>query len=271
MSKVAVLMTCHNRVETTLKCLDGLAANAENETVDVWLVDDGSTDGTSERVKSWHRQNADVVNLTVVAGSGNLYWAKGMALAWRSAAISDYDFYLWLNDDVALYPEALSGLLNDYRKVGGVIVGACCEPGGGAISYGATDAMDRKIVPKGTPQKADGWLNGNFVLVPREVYRKVGMISDEYTHARADYDYAERLKRTGIPFYSSSKFVGECHYEFDAKIRGKSLWQRIRLLWRPGYWNLHDLWLIRSRYHGKLRALVSCVHLIVIAVRYKSK
>lgn len=271
MSMIAVLMTCHNRVETTLKCLDGLAANVKGETVDVWLVDDGSTDGTSERAKAWHRQNADRVNLTVVAGSGNLYWAKGMALAWRLAAVSDYDFYLWLNDDVVLYRGALSGLLNDYRKIGGVIVGACCEPGGGAISYGATDAMDGKIIPNGSPQRADGWLNGNFVLVPKEVYQKVGMISDEYTHARADYDYAERLKRVGIPFYSSSKFVGECHYEFDAKICGKSLWQRIQLLWRPGYWNLHDLWLIRSRYHGKLRALVSCVHLLVIAVRHKAK
>lgn len=257
--KIAVLMTCYNRLEVTRRCLRSLFANQVN--VDVWLVDDASSDETGKRVA------AEFPQVHVIQGDGKLYWAKGMSLAWREAARQDYDFYLWLNDDVILYPDAVQGMLDDYAKCNGVVVGACCEPIGKVISYGATDANDQKVIPNGVPQKADGWLNGNVVLIPRDVYQQVGIISDEYTHARADYDYAERLKKAGVPFYSSSKFVGECHYEFDAKMRGKPLWQRIQLLWRPGYWNLHDLWLIRSRYHGKVRALVSCLHLILITMR----
>lgn len=257
--KIAVLMACYNRLAVTRRCLRALFDNSFN--LDVWLVDDASPDKTGEVVEKEFPQ------VHVIKGSGKLFWAKGMALAWREAARHDYDFYLWLNDDVILYPDAARGILDDYDKCNSVIVGACCEPIGKVISYGATDANDQKVIPNEAPQKSDGWLNGNVVLIPRDVYQRVGIISDEYTHARADYDYAERLKKAGIPFCSSSKFVGECHYEFDAKMRGKSLWQRIQLLWRPGYWNLHDLWLIRSRYHGYGRAIVSSLHLVAIAFR----
>lgn len=256
--RISVLMTCHNRKEKTLRCLRSIGS-----AVDVTLVDDGSTDGTSAAVVS------EFSNVKIVQGSGSLYWARGMRLAWDVAAKCDeYDFYLWLNDDVVLNQGAIESAVEDWKSLGqedAVIVGACeC---GGKCTYGATDAADRKIVPNGSPQIAGGWLNGNFVLVPKKAYEKVGKISGDYTHARADYDYAERLKRTGVPFYVASKYVGTCPYDFESKVRGKRLAERITWLWKPGYFNLHDLWLIRSRYHGKIRAIVSCVHLIQIVLK----
>jgi GT2 family glycosyltransferase len=104
------------------------------------------------------------------------------------------------------------------------------------------------------------------VLVPSAAYKKVGKISSDYSHARADYDYAERLKLANIPFYVTSKYVGTCPFDFDGKISGKSLAECISWLWKPGYFNLKDLYLIRSRYHGKLKAVISCLKLIQIVV-----
>ncbi|MCR5752158.1 MAG: glycosyltransferase family 2 protein [Kiritimatiellae bacterium] len=263
---VAVLMTCHNRRETTLRCLEHLFVacdKCKGISFDVWLVDDGSSDGTAEGVKDGFPQ------VHVVSGDGNLFWAKGMHRAWMAATHSrHYDLYLWLNDDVVLKRGAISGLLADYRVVGSVLVGACSEDDTEQkCSYGATNRNDQKIIPIGRPLRADGWLNGNVVLVPEEVFSKVGMISDEYSHARADYDYAERLRRLGIPFYCSSAYVGSCKDDFMAKMCAKSFWQRIQMLWRPGYMNLHDLWLIRCRYHGIMPAIMSCAHLVFIAAR----
>ena len=195
---VAVLMTCHNRRETTLRCLSHFFAacgECHEVSFEVWLVDDGSSDGTAEAVKKSFPQ------AYVVHGDGTLFWAKGMHKAWREAVHHhQYDLYLWLNDDVVLKSDAISGMLADYRAVGGVLVGACSEDESEQkCSYGTTNGKDQKIIPNGSPQRADGWLNGNCVLVPSEVYSKVGMISDEYSHARADYDYAERLKRLPAP------------------------------------------------------------------------
>ena len=45
MNKIAAILTCHNRKEKTLACLHSLFSIIS--TIDVFLVDDGSTDGTS--------------------------------------------------------------------------------------------------------------------------------------------------------------------------------------------------------------------------------
>lgn len=256
-------MTCYNRAEMTLTALEGLSKSAKGIDYDVFLVDDASPDGTGAKVLE------RFPHMHVIDGKGQLYWAKGMRFAWEMAAKSaDYDFYLWLNDDLNLKPNALSGMLADYDKTGSVIVGACSEDDEETIcSYGVSDASDRKILPVGSPHKANGWLNGNCVLVPKEVYRRIGMISGEYTHARADYDYAERLKQAGIPFYCSSYYVGVCHNDFSEKMAGVRLCQRLQMLWKPGYFNLHDLWLIRRRYHGITAAILSCAHLTFIVIR----
>ena len=47
MKTIATLITCHNRKDKTLACLDALFSNhlPDRVLLDVFLVDDGSTDG----------------------------------------------------------------------------------------------------------------------------------------------------------------------------------------------------------------------------------
>ena len=217
------------------------------------------------------------MSVRVIKGDGTLFWAKGMRLAWETAVedekrVGAIDFFLWLNDDVELKPGAIESVLDDWRRSGderGVIAGACSrDVEETASTYAATTRRDVQIPPNGTaPQRADGWFNGNFVLVPRKAYEQVGMISNEYTHARADYDYAERLKRAGIPFFASSRYVGVCEKDYAQKVEGMGLCKRVSLLWKPSYCNLHDLFLFRRKYYGLGRAIVSCLHMMAIVLR----
>ena len=270
--RIAVLMACHNRKETTVRCLRRLLPQLGGEDR-VFLVDDGSTDGTEDEIVRLF--DCSIVRL--IQGDGNLFWAKGMALAWcealkyerrvhSSTSTFAFDYFLWLNDDVMLKPDAIAGLVADWETCGdtrSVIVGVCSADESETVcTYGPTDVKNRLMPPNGILQCVKGWFAGNCVLIPRETYKAVGIISDAYTHARADYDYAERLKSAGIPFFCASRYVGTCVRDDAAKMKGKNLWQRIRLLCLPGYCNLHDLWLIRSRYHGRMRAVVSCVHMV---------
>src|SRR6476620_8947755 len=98
--KVAVIMTVHNRREKTLACLRSVAAS-RSPSVDyqVFIVDDGSTDGTSQAVQT------EFPAASVIGADGDLYWAAGMALAESAAREHAWDVLLWLNDDVELIPD----------------------------------------------------------------------------------------------------------------------------------------------------------------------
>ena len=108
--KIAVLLTCHNRKKKTLQCLNALNIQEGLEVdynIEVFLVDDGSFDGTAEAIV------ACFPNVHIIQGNGNLYWNQGMRLAWDTAAkTKDYDFYLWLNDDTILDKDAIINLID---------------------------------------------------------------------------------------------------------------------------------------------------------------
>lgn len=256
---IAVLMTCHNRRETTARCLESLVRAIQGcgrLQWDVFIVDDGSTDGTGEAL----REYAEKVKIHLIRGNGNLFWAKGMALAWREAlkyeervrsSTSTFNFnsFLWLNDDVVLKPDALTKMLDAVRTgrnpVPTVIVGEL-ENEKGEIVYG----------------KRGDLFTGNFVCVPRSVYEKVGMICGDYHHAWADSDYAMRCKRMGVSV-GSCGVVGLCEgHPNRPSLVGMALQERWRSLFDPKGWCVHDLWLYRLRNWGLCAALFSCAHLI---------
>ena len=80
--------------------------------LDIYLTDDGCTDGTPEAIK---RQFPKV---HIIKGDGNLFWNRGMYRAWEEAAKQDYNFYLWLNDDSYLVDGALFTLFCKMQSSG---------------------------------------------------------------------------------------------------------------------------------------------------------
>ena len=91
---IAAILTCFNRKEKTRKCLESLFRILPD--CDVYITDDGSTDGTNEMLHKYFPQ------VYVVSGNGNLFWSRGMYTAWKEAVKGNYEYYLWLNDDIEL-------------------------------------------------------------------------------------------------------------------------------------------------------------------------
>ena len=96
MLSVAAILTCFNRKNKTQKCLESLFKILPD--CDVYITDDGSTDGTRDMLHQCFPK------VKVISGTGNLFWSRGMYTAWKEAVKGKYDYYLWLNDDIELYP-----------------------------------------------------------------------------------------------------------------------------------------------------------------------
>jgi len=212
-NNIAVLITCYNRKIKTLKCLQNLndidfPKNIDN--LDVYLVDDASTDGTYNAVKNTFPK------VKLIKGSGDLFWNHGMRLAWEEASqTKEYDFYLWLNDDVVLEQFALEHLFDCYKealklyKNPAIITGAFKNTKlGNEFSYGGR-IDSGNVIPNGKLQECK-YINGNAVLVSKQVYNKLGNLSSDYTHTMGDFDYGLRALEAGFNNCTTKRYIGFC-------------------------------------------------------------
>lgn len=211
-------MTCHNRRAATLRCLETLEKQKgiSNIELTVYLVDDGSTDGTAEAVSGRYPQ------VNILEGDGSLYWGGGMRKAMHAAMKKDYDFYLWLNDDVELYNHAVKTLIityNSLEKEGyfSPIIGGSCKNAksqettyGGWVNMSSWQPLRFKRIEPGKSMKKCDVLNGNLVLIPEEAVKKVGNINPKLTHSKGDYEYCLRAAKKDISSWIAPGYLGEC-------------------------------------------------------------
>jgi GT2 family glycosyltransferase len=216
--KIAVLITCHNRKQKTLTCLDKLFSNSlpEGCSLDVYLVDDGSTDGTELAVREFYPQ------VNILRGDGNLYWNGGMKIAFDAAMIEHHDYYLWLNDDTLLYINAIKSLISTSHELQAkqcksvIVVGSTQDEIDGRLTYGGVirpskwkPTAFKLIAPSEVPVECET-MNGNCVLIPHEIVRVLGGMEPNFAHAMGDLDYGLRAGYAGFAVWVMPSFAGTC-------------------------------------------------------------
>ena len=259
---LAIIMTCHNRREITLACLSGIFRQdglPEGIRSTVYLTDDGSIDGTAEVIRETYP------GVNILSGNGNLYWNGGMRLAWAEAMRHDHDFYLWLNDDTLLYPDAVQRLLETYHLLASqgdgchIIAGSLQDGTTKEHTYGGVARSSRwhpfkyKLVTPAVskPTRCDA-VNGNLVLVPQTVARRVGNLESAFTHGMGDFDYALRAAAQGCNVWVAPGFYGVCSRNTG---RGScledtsNLRQRLKKLNQPKGLPIIE-WKVFARRHG---------------------
>lgn len=267
MRSIAVLLTVHNRKETTLKCLSTLYLNmkqcSSDYNLDIYLTDDGSTDGTSEVVSEKYP------DVHIIKGDGTLFWCRGMISSWKTAVSQkQYDYFLWANDDTILFQNAFALMFQSNSLCGdnAIIGGSFCSIVDGHVTYGGKTLAGRDLVPNGAVQEFD-LLHGNLVLVPKAVYKQIGMLDETFHHGIGDYDYGLRAIKKGIKLYLTPVCVGTCegHLAFskcnDAKY---SLLQRFRFLYSPLGPNPNEVFVYTRRHYTLFKAIA--VYLVTLWV-----
>jgi GT2 family glycosyltransferase len=243
--KIAVLLTCFNRKEKTIACLKQLviALNNVEETISlkIYLTDDGSTDGTGEAVK------LEFPEVQVLKGNGNLFWAGGMRNSWSEALKDEFDMFFLLNDDTILYPNVFNQLIearekavNTYQQ-DGIYLGATEDPinkkntYGGAVLLNKLTLKYKHLNPNGNLQHVDLG-NANIMFVSKNVVNQIGILSKDYIHGVADYDYTLRAVKKNIPVLLMPETCGSCindHEDSYSKFSKKTFSERKKYLMHP--------------------------------------
>jgi GT2 family glycosyltransferase len=253
MQYIAILITCYNRKEKTLSCLTTLfnCVVPDGYKFDVYLVDDGSTDGTSNAIKERFPQ------INIVQGTGNLFWTRGMHLAWKTAAkVKDYNFYLWLNDDTILYDYCLGELLECNRlSRENCIISGLIEDESKKIIYGGTDNLKKMLQATDNLQQI-ARMNGNVVLVPQVVVAIIGILDPVLWHDLGDVDYGLRATKADIKVYSTRKAIASGYSNNFCRVRkwNTNIIKRFRQLYSPLGSPPHINFYFRHKHFGIVNA-----------------
>lgn len=265
LQKMAVILTCYNRRDKTIKCLTNLFKSAvpDGLTIEVFLVDDGSTDGTADGVKAFFP------SVKIFQGDGNLFWNRGMHYAWSEAVKHDnYDYFFWLNDDTFLFPQSIETIINSYKAspLSTIVCASVSSETDERITYGGF-RHGKLLEPNGTTQECD-YFNGNCVLVPARVYEKIGSVDSTFHHSLGDFDYGLRAGKMNIGIVTSPIFVATCekHDSFPNWCSPKiPLFKRLKFLHRSSCdTNPIQFFIFDKRHNGLSSALL---HFLTIHIR----
>src|SRR5690348_11803402 len=109
--KLAAILTVRNRRDVSTRCVRSLVEQSGEFILGrVVVVDDKSSDGTADSLRQISPR------VSVIDGSGDLYWAGGMARAEREVINDEIDAILWVNDDANLNDTAISDLVTALRS-----------------------------------------------------------------------------------------------------------------------------------------------------------
>lgn len=210
--KIAILIPVFNKLEYTRKCLSSLQTALEQGNLatfyEIVVVDDGSTDGTGDFIRSGFPA------VHVVTGDGNMWWSGAINAGASYAANrlhADY-LLLWNNDVEPLgdYFQRLQGLLQQLD--GNTIVGSkiyadeqrktVWSMGGLFNRWIGKVSMVGYMLPDQTHYQiiTDAhWLTGMGTIIPVGVYRRIGHWDEvNFPQYMGDVDYTYRAYLAGF-------------------------------------------------------------------------
>lgn len=203
--KVGLVIPVHNRRATTLQALGSLhKVDTRGIDLRIFVVDDGSTDGTSEAIEL---KFPDVV---LIQGDGTLHYAAGTNRGIEAALKWDADFVVTMNDDSIFHRDFLTRLVTSARMNVRAIVGSL-------LLLWDRPHMTFQVDPEWRPASG-GWvfpsaltafevgkepfevqcLVGNCVLIPAEAIRENGLMDERnFPCGWGDAQYMTRMRRAG--------------------------------------------------------------------------
>jgi len=205
LKKIELVIPVYNRREITLQALRSLRRiKCRNLEVHIIIVDDGSSDGTSEAIKK------EFPEVQIVKGDGTLHYAAGTNRGISVALEKKPDYIVTMNDDAIFHERFLERLVktaesNPHSVVGALLllwdvphrvfqvdfkwktsVGGWFQPENPTVFDFPSQAFEVQ------------GMAGNCVLFPAAAIRECGLMDEEkFPHGWGDIQYLVRMKKMG--------------------------------------------------------------------------
>jgi GT2 family glycosyltransferase len=225
-----------------LELLDHISKLSDVHLDEILIVDDGSFDGTYEKVTK------NYPSVQIIQGTGQLFWTGSMALGMSHALKQEADYIFWLNHDCRPAPGAADELKKAIELTKAGCAGASCHIAG-YPEYGVNPGLlyNRGVgnVAKDQILEVDA-VNGNFVAFRVEVVRDVGLPDFELFPHYGDSPYTYKINKRGFKVLVVGSATADLEYEI---LRRLSPFWRVALSQKKiSEWLSYYIFNIKSRY-----------------------
>lgn len=217
---VGIVILNWNNERVSHRCLESLATvDLSNATV--YLADNGSTDGSWERLQANHADRG----IRFISNGANLGFSAGCNPAIRHALDDGCDFVLLLNNDCVVPPGPfldpalqLAAEQPDCGIIGGKIMfwpdtrriwstGGFIRFWGGEthIGHGEMDRGQHDGVTERT------FISGALMLIRRDVFDAIGLLPEAYFFGKEEWEFSRLAHRAGFRLLYQPEFV--VHHE----------------------------------------------------------
>jgi GT2 family glycosyltransferase len=230
MPLISVIIPVRNRQEYTrhilLQIYDQIS-KIDADNISVVVVDDGSTDGTEEIIRT------QFPTVHLIKGDGSLWWTgaicRGMEYAIENLTP---DYIVWLNDDISLSEDFIGQLREicsspvSRNAVIGGIVRDKTYPDWIVFSGMLQKKLIRSLDYFATEEVIEvDTLNGNITIIPRTLINKIGLPDQvRFRHYGGDFEFVLRAKKSGFKVMLSRCLQATTDYQVADLIRYMPPW-----------------------------------------------
>jgi len=235
---IYIVTTVFNRKKFTMNCLLALSYQTVRN-FKVIIVDDGSTDGTSEMIE---KQFPDVI---LLKEQGNLWWSAATNVGVRYAINHGAEYVMTLNDDTLPATDCIEKMMAWSIKKPRALLGVLAiDEKTNELIYGG-EILDWKTgkseyILNNVPVAERNGLHrvniypGRGLLIPVETFNEIGLYdSQNFPQTWADLDFATRADKAGYEIF--------CNYDAQIKIyteESGGVWLRKNKSWKNYYQHL---------------------------------
>jgi len=245
---LSIIIVNYNTRDLLQDCLKSIyTPYPKPYTLEVIVIDNGSTDGSLQSINSlkWP-------NLRVIVNKKNEGFAKAVNQGIRQSSGKNI---LFLNSDIVVKKDALVKLLAfvENHPQAGLVGGRLLNPNGspqGSCFFLPTlwrvvkefwfgnkgFSVVKKYVPEGRGPSEVEAVTGAVFLIPRKILAKVGLLDEHYFMYFEDLDYCRRARKAGLKVF----YVPQAEFIHHHGLSGKKIPEKTQK------------WLVESSkiYHG---------------------
>jgi hypothetical protein len=252
---ISIVIVNWNTKVLLLDCLASVYKTVENISMEIWVVDNASSDGSVEAVKRFYP------DVKIIQNRKNLGFAAANNRAFKRMRGR---YAVLLNTDAVLMKGALEAIYDfvENNPDAGMACGQLLNPDGskqnsianfpGLPSLLLNETLLRILLPRRYPSKRKEYKNpievdsciGACLMVRKKTMDHVGLLDEDYFFFFEETDWARRIKQSGwkIYFVPSARIIHLQGQSVGHNIRSRILYYTSRYTyfkkWHPNHFTM---------------------------------